>query len=382
MNDAELTLDNLAKTSVVPPVNFADQPQRVAEIADVPLDLPSVAEVIAAAKSWGFYDAAKIQEALISLTIGHVILGGPPGTGKTKLTAHLAAAFGVELLRETANAEWSVYDVIGTLSIGDNGQTKPKHGLVTNAILQCAATTVKHLDTGQGPQATWLLIDEINRAEIDRAFGSLFSALSGEDKGSYTLDYAADYPVLTLPRRFRLICTMNDYDTRFVNSMSSALRRRFARVLVLPPANVGGLIPEAELDIALGEARALAVTRLGTTQADQATTLLKTQATVLRQIFGAVRAVEDDIAGVPIGTAQIMDCCLYAIAYVSLIEQPSSEDGWWHALDRVVSTRLVSGLESDTTRLRIGDDYVVALAKKLPKLPTTCNRLREFLHGT
>jgi len=374
------TLNALAAQGTVPPENFTDCPERVVEIANVPLELPNLQAAGDQIMAKGFYDRERVQDALVSLAIGNVIFAGPPGTGKTKLSGLLADAFNVVLRRETANPEWSVYDVIGSQALNAQGGTQAKHGVVTSAILECAATTVKHLDKGQGPQGTWLLIDEMNRAEIDRAFGPLFTALSGEDNGTFSLDYVASSPTVTIPKRFRILCTMNDYDTRFVNSMSGALRRRFSRVLVLPPENVDGMVPEGELGVAIAAAGAMIQSRFGEA-AQPARTAIEARAVQLRKIFGGIRKL-GTVNGIALGTSQIIDCCTYAMAFLTFPPAPASDEEWWPLLDRVLETRLISGLETDSTRIRLTDAYVEALAKEFPGLPRTTTRLRNFLHGS
>ncbi|HVV73691.1 MAG TPA: AAA family ATPase, partial [Verrucomicrobiae bacterium] len=226
------TLSKLGGDGIVPLSDYSNDPGRLVELADTPLYVPDLEAATNYVCTRGFFDRARVQEAIVGLTLGHLILSGPPGTGKTKLAGLLAQAFEVDLIVETANPEWSVYDVIGTQVLAEGQKTAPQHGVVTTALLRCGAAIVANWDTGAGPRATWLLVDEINRAEIDRAFGPLFTALSGDGKGSYPLDYFPGKPTIVVPNCFRLICTMNDSDTRFVNSMSGALRRRFARSLI------------------------------------------------------------------------------------------------------------------------------------------------------
>ena len=220
----------------------------------------------------------------------------------------------------------------------------------------------------------------MNRAEIDRAFGPLFTAMSGEDEGTFSLDYVGGSPRLTIPRRFRILCTMNDYDTRFVNSMSGALRRRFAKILVLPPENIDGKVPEKELSLAITKAHETIKSRLGNA-ADTGRDALTTQADELRRIFGGIRQLKT-LDGIAIGTSQLIDCCTFAIGYLTTLQAPNSAEEWGRLLDRVLETRLISGLETDSTRIRLTDGYVDALKTAFPTLPRTTTRLRKFLHGS
>ena len=172
---------------------------------------------------------------------------------------------------------------------------------------------------------------------------------------------------------------MNDYDTRFVNSMSGALRRRFARVLVLPPDNVDGMIPEREWEVAIDAAHAVVYERLGSV-ANSCRTALETQGDLLRRVFGAIRKVKSE-DGIAVGTSQVIDCCAYSMGYLSVLPHPHSTDEWGRLLDRILETRLVSGLETDSTRIRISNDYVEALSAEFPRLTRTTARLNRFLRG-
>lgn len=95
------------------------------------------------------------------------------------------------------------------------------------------------------------LIDEINRADLSRVFGELFSLLEEEyrypnNKGSsITLPNGDSF---VIPKNLYIIGTMNDID-RSVESMDFALRRRFAWKEVKPEDTVDGIlgkIPEKD----------------------------------------------------------------------------------------------------------------------------------------
>jgi energy-coupling factor transporter ATP-binding protein EcfA2 len=372
------TLANLARARAVPPADFSDEPDRVIEVAHLPLNLPDPKTARDHLSSAGFYDPIALDELIASVTLGHVILAGPSGSGKTTLARALAGAFNAGLSCETANAEWSIFDTIGTQTLNETGGISPQHGVVTAAILRCANAIISHADTGSGFHAHWLLIDEMNRAEIDRAFGPLFTALSGGADPSMTLNYLKDRPSLSIPSRFRIIATINEYDTRFVQSMSAALRRRFSKVLVLPPPNEGGLIPSEEFDTALKRAMVVAVSSVGVALGSTES-ILRDNASTIRAIFGFFRD-SGDHGGIPVGTASIIDVLSY-FAVLAATTAVDAEKNFGSLLDRSISSRLVPMLETDSTRNRIDDNFPTALQAQFDELRLSSGRIAAFLNG-
>lgn len=172
--------------------------------------------------------ASVYREAAAHLVAGrNVIFYGPPGTGKTRAATRLADRLGIGLDTTTANAEWSNHDVVGGYKPAGpdtDGDWKTTPGFLSAAAL----TSVETLTESGHPH--WLLVDEINRANLDQAFGNIFTLLD--------IDYRQEQPItfgdqeVLLPYSFRLLATMNTSDRSKLFSLGYAFRRRFAFVHV------------------------------------------------------------------------------------------------------------------------------------------------------
>ena len=191
-------------------------------------------------------DSAVYRQINAALKSGkqHIMLYGPPGTGKTTLARWIATTLtGGKWTLITGSSDWSSQDIIGGYQPLGEGSV----GFIPGVLL-------RNFDRP-------LIIDELNRCDIDKVIGPLFTVLSGQQT---TLPYrmnieepdslqyvilpeskpsAADHEFAPGPS-WRIIATINSIDKAALYQMSYALSRRFGWVYVDVPLDTARFIAD------------------------------------------------------------------------------------------------------------------------------------------
>ena len=154
----------------------------------------------------------------------HLVLAGPAGSGKTTLAVAVAKA-AVQAGRSegaalsTASPKWSAHDTVGRVS---------ESGFTQGHVLSAAG------------KKKWLIVDEIDRAKLDKAFGDLSSFLGG-----LPLSLPDGSREIAAPKDWRIVATRDS--SAGDPEASAALLRRFAEIRLPRP-------DAADLDAAIDAA--------------------------------------------------------------------------------------------------------------------------------
>ena len=200
--------------------------------------------------------------AALAAGFRHLLFYGPPGTGKTTLAQRVAGEIFERWKLITGSADFTSQDILGGYIPLEGGKLKFFPGVL--------------LENFDKP----FIFDELNRCDIDKVIGPLFTVLSGQ---STTLPYLVDPsdpdslrieirpkgipdpPQAYAPTpQWKLIATINSIDKASLYQMSYALTRRFAWIYVDVPADTSdfvrqfvsrerGVTPPQDGSVPLGE---------------------------------------------------------------------------------------------------------------------------------
>ena len=176
----------------------------------------------------------------------NLILQGAPGTGKTFAAKRLAYA----LMGQTDDSRVEVVqfhqstayeDVVVGLRPTAEGGFAAAEGVFARFCRRAAA------DPGRDYV---FIVDEINRANISKAFGELLMLIEAEHRGE-ALRLPVSGDLLSVPKRLHIIGMMNTAD-RGLALIDYALRRRFAFFEMRPALDHPGFLRHVE---AVGSSR-------------------------------------------------------------------------------------------------------------------------------
>ncbi len=190
-------------------------------------------------------------ETLLEKGSKAVVLYGPPGTGKTRAAkAYAFSVLGIDLNQaETAKKEddgrvcyqsdkgevtlvqfhpnYSYQDFVGGIFPGVDKDTKQVFYEIKEGVFKKICDTAAKEENED--KKFYLIIDEINRADLSSVFGELMYGLEYRDSTMNIPTFGA----FKIPKNVYLIGTMNNTDKSLVG-FDLALRRRFA-FLKIPP---------------------------------------------------------------------------------------------------------------------------------------------------
>lgn len=179
-------------------------------------------------KSVAINEEREIRELLESRK--YIVLQGAPGTGKTRMAKKIiedcpdSIVFFTQFHAETSYSDF-VYGILPDTT-DELLKYKAKKGVLVKAIETAQMERDKKV---------YLIIDEINRANLSNVLGPAFYLFEPtmSDSKAGTIQICPELSLDKLPDNFYVIATMNTAD-RSLAVVDFALRRRFAWYTMIP----------------------------------------------------------------------------------------------------------------------------------------------------
>ena len=160
----------------------------------------------------------------------NLLMVGPPGTGKTYESFEIADDLGEETFFFQFHESYSYEDFVEAYEPTPAAGGGVEFEAVAKGFRKACEAA------GDTDEYVFVILDEINRANVSRVFGELFSLIeyreSITEKGVEQRMLYSDEP-LVVPNNLVIMATMNSLD-KSTEDMEFALRRRFAQITVPP----------------------------------------------------------------------------------------------------------------------------------------------------
>lgn len=156
----------------------------------------------------------------------YIVLQGAPGTGKTRMAKKIVEdecpVFFTQFHAETSYSDF-VYGILPDVT-KDQLLYRTNEGIFVKAIREAL----------KSENNVYLIIDEINRANLSNVLGSAFYLFEPNmDIGNIEISICPSLSLKSLPENLYVIATMNTAD-RSIAVVDFALRRRFAWYTLYP----------------------------------------------------------------------------------------------------------------------------------------------------
>ncbi|WP_044917200.1 McrB family protein [Butyrivibrio sp. WCE2006] len=171
----------------------------------------------------------------------YVVLQGAPGTGKTRMAKKITE--GKKVFFTQFHAETTYSDFIYGIRpiVSKEKQNQQDHleyeevkGVFVRSIIEAKKAQDNAKELNKSPDEVYLIIDEINRANLSNVLGPIFYLFEPTmHESEVTIEVCPRLSLSKLPDNLRVIATMNTAD-KSLGGIDFALRRRFAWYTMVP----------------------------------------------------------------------------------------------------------------------------------------------------